>query len=281
LNTSGNLRVRREEVVLECEADPEDSSDGSSVVAPPVVVDEEGESDGEDGSKFGQEGEGDYEDPDEYGERLVDDEGVDDKVGESRVDRVSDLRQITCSGHTISACRDQQPSLLTPFSCLQVHHWLMRQVDTGAASGNGEESRKRKRPADQDEPNQRSRPRPRLQTTHGISELQKIRQVPSTYRKSIGQVCELYDLDSEQLMHEISRNAYLMNLPVYVDEHTNIDTWDALRTHLHSTACRPGAKMQRMRAKPATGSHGAKNDPVLYVDPGQETPQTAKLNGKY
>jgi hypothetical protein len=152
----------------------------------------------------------------------------------------------------------------------------MRQADT---SGSGEGKQKRKRQADPDhsEPNPRSRPRPRLQVTHGISNLQKINQQPTIYRKSIQDICQVYDLDLEELMREVKRDAYLMGLPTFVDEYTEIDTWDTLRTHLHSTAYRSGARMQRIRARPATRNRVAKNDPILYVHPGQES---TKLRGK-
>jgi hypothetical protein len=160
----------------------------------------------------------------------------------------------------------------------------MQQMGTGSRSGGGSgyEKRKRKRQADPAvEPNPRSRPRPRLQDTHGLSDLQQITQDPSTHRKSIRQICKLYDLDLKQLMYEANRSSCLMNLPIFVDEYTEIDTWDTLRTHLHSTAYPSGTKMQRIRAKPATRNHVAKNDPVLYVDSGQETARTARLHGGY
>jgi hypothetical protein len=149
-----------------------------------------------------------------------------------------------------------------------------------AGSRNEERSRKRKRRADSDELNPRRRPRPRLQTTYGISDLQKISQEPTIRRKSIRQVCELYDLELDQLMQEVKRCAYLTNLPIFVDEFTDIDTWDTLRSHLHSTAYRSATKMQRICAKPAARNSPAKNDPVLYVGPGQAG-EAAKLHGKY
>lgn len=151
----------------------------------------------------------------------------------------------------------------------------------GTSGGSREGSRKRKRRVHSDEQNPRSRPRPRLQATYGVSDLQKINRAPATSRKSIQQTCHLYDLDLNQLMNEVGRSAYLTNLPVFVDEYTEIDTWDAIRTHLPSTAYRSGAKMQRIRAKRATGDTAAKNDPVLYVDPGQGDARTAKFHGTY
>lgn len=161
----------------------------------------------------------------------------------------------------------------------QIRGWLMQQV--GASSGSREGSRKRKRRVNSEEQNPRSRPRPRLQATHGISDLQKINYDPSTYRKSIGQTCELYNLDLGQLLYEIGRSAYLKNLPISVDKYTEIDTWEALRTHLRTTAYRSGAKMQRIRAQPATRNRIAKNDPVLYIDSGLEAAGIPKLDGKY
>lgn len=150
----------------------------------------------------------------------------------------------------------------------------------GNESGS-EENRKRKRRAESDDQNLRARPRPRLQDTHGISSLQKINYESKTCRQTIRRTCELYDLDLDQLMHEIGRSAYLMNLPIFVDEYTEIDTWEALRTHLESTAYRSGAKMQRIRAKPATCNRPAQNDPILYVHSVQETPRAPKLHGKH
>jgi hypothetical protein len=81
-------------------------------------------------------------------------------------------------------------------------------------------------------------------------------------------------------MHEVGRSAYLANLPIYVDEFTEVDTWDYIRTNLHSTVHHSGAKMQRIRAKPATCNRAAKNDPVLYVDSSQGIARTAKLHGQ-
>jgi hypothetical protein len=83
-------------------------------------------------------------------------------------------------------------------------------------------------------------------------------------------------------MREVGRSAYLMHLPVDVDEYTEIDTWESLRTQLHSTAHRSAAaKLQRIRAKPATHNHVAKNDPVLYADSSQGSVRTAKFRGEY
>jgi hypothetical protein len=148
-------------------------------------------------------------------------------------------------------------------------------------NGNGSDRKRKRCPVDPEEPNTRSRPRPRLQDTHRLSDLQKISQDPSTYRKSIKDTCKLYGLELQRLMYEVSHNAYLMNLPIFVDEYTEIDTWDSLRTHLHSTAHRPGAEMQRIRAKAATRNHVAQNDPVLYVGSGKEIVRTTKLHGEH
>lgn len=82
-------------------------------------------------------------------------------------------------------------------------------------------------------------------------------------------------------MHEVGRNDYVKNLPIIVDEYAEIDTWDSLRTHLQSTAYRSGAKMQRIRAKPATRAHAAKNDPILYVNSEREANRAVKLHGKH
>lgn len=155
----------------------------------------------------------------------------------------------------------------------------MRRV--GDSDGSQEESRKRKRRVDSDDQNPRSRPRPRLQATHGVSDLQKVNRTPATTRKSIRQTCEIYGLELDQRMHEVGLNAYLMGLPVFVDEYTEIDTWHALRTHLRSTAYRSGAKMQRIRAKPAIHNSPAKNDPILYVDSEQGAIGTEKLHGTH
>lgn len=157
----------------------------------------------------------------------------------------------------------------------QVRCWLV-----GDGSGSREESRKRKRRVDSDDQNTRSRPRPRLQATHGVSDLQKVNVVPATCRKSIRQTCELYNLELGQLLREVGLSAYIKGLPIFVDEHTKIDTWQTLRTHLRSTAYRSGAKMQRIRAKPATRDSPAKNDPVFYVDSEQGAIGTEKLHGK-
>ncbi|KAG9075521.1 hypothetical protein FRC06_010052, partial [Ceratobasidium sp. 370] len=78
-------------------------------------------------------------------------------------------------------------------------------------------------------------------------------------------------------MQEVKRCAYLTDLPIFVDEFTHIDTRDTFRSHLHSTAYRSAAKMQRIHAKPAARNSPAKNNPILYVDPGQAV-ETAKLH---
>lgn len=82
-------------------------------------------------------------------------------------------------------------------------------------------------------------------------------------------------------MLEVDRNVYLTGLPIFIDEHTEIDTWEALRTRLPSNAYRSGAKMQRIRAKPATRNGTAKSDPVLYVVSEQKAVQAARLRGMY
>jgi hypothetical protein len=163
-------------------------------------------------------------------------------------------------------------------SSLQVWVWLRQQVESRSRQ---EGSRKRKRRIDSDELEPRYRPQPRLQTTRGLSGLQKINKEPSTYRKSIQEVCKQYNLDLDQLMLEVGRSAYLMGLPIFIDMYTEIDTWDVIRIRLHSTAHRSGARMQRIRAKAATRDRAAKNDPLLYVDSGQVSVQTAKLYGEY
>ncbi|KAG9077129.1 hypothetical protein FRC06_009084 [Ceratobasidium sp. 370] len=206
----------RDEQALNHEVDHEDSADGSSIGGSVVKGAGEGESDGEEGAPSDTEGEAEprgpdeYEDPDEYGERLVDEEDGQEGVEEAGVDKV--------------------------------RGWLRGQVVAGSRSG--ERSRKRKRRVSSDEQNPRSRPRLRLQATHGISDVQTINQEPAIRRKSIRQVCELYDLELDQLMQEVKRCAYLTDLPIFVDEFTDIDAWDTLRSHLHSTAYRSAAKMQ-------------------------------------
>lgn len=159
----------------------------------------------------------------------------------------------------------------------------MRQVEVGSGTGSGSGSEeKRKRPSDSDDQHQnaRARPRPRLQNTHGISGLQQINYEPATYRRSIKQTCELYNLDIDELLHEVGRNDYLMNLPIFVDEYTEIDTWETLRTHLQSTAYRSAAKMQRIRARPANRNRAAKYDPIFFVDSQQEPVRDVRLHGK-
>ncbi|KAG9105028.1 hypothetical protein FRC06_000001 [Ceratobasidium sp. 370] len=234
--------------------DPEEyteaGSDDSSVGAQVEVVvgegkdqedDEEEESTPEDGVCS------EYEDPDAYGERLVDGEGEEGdeggEEGQARIDRI--------------------------------RGWLRRQ----AGMVGGSSSRKRKRRTDLDNPNPRSRPRPRLPDTHGISDLQKVTLVPSIRRKPIRQVCESYNLDLRALMDQIGKSAHLTNLPISLDEYTQIDVWHALRTRLPSAARKSGTRMQRIRSKPATCKHAAKFDPVLYVDSEGKAPRTAKLQG--
>ncbi|KAG9077882.1 hypothetical protein FS749_010181 [Ceratobasidium sp. UAMH 11750] len=195
-------------------------------------------------SALEKESEDEYDDPGAFGEQLVDGEEEEER-GQVRVDRV--------------------------------RSWLKQQagVEIGSVG-----SRKRKRRADLDDPNQRSRPRPRLQDTHGVSDLQKVNLAPSIRRKPIRQVCELYNLDLGVLMRQVGQSAHLADLPIPVDEHTQIDVWHALRTRLPSAARKSGLKMQRVRSKPATRGHAAKFDPVLYVDSEGKTPRTAKLHGE-
>ncbi|KAB5589642.1 hypothetical protein CTheo_6915 [Ceratobasidium theobromae] len=235
-----NLMQDGDEFDLSHGVNPEDGSDGSSVDVPIVEEDIDGsESDEEDpGRERGEQEE--YEDPEEYG-GLLGNDGGEEEVGEV--------------GGTD-----------------KVRGWLRQQV------GAGERSRKRKRRIDLDGPIVRNRPHPRLQATHGLSDLQKINKKPSTHRKSIQEVCKQYNLDVDQLMLEVGRCAALAKLPISVDKYTEIDTWNVLRTLLHSTAHHSGARMQRIRAKPATRDHVAKHDPLLYVDSGQELVEVAKLN---
>ncbi|KAG9084396.1 hypothetical protein FS749_005263 [Ceratobasidium sp. UAMH 11750] len=228
----------------------EDGSENSSVSAQAEEATGgnscEDEDEGE-ASVSEEEDKDEYDDPDAYGERLVDggDEEEREERGQARADRV--------------------------------RGWLKQQAGVEVGSGG---SRKRKRRADLDNPNQRSRPRPRLQDTHGISDLQKVNLAPSIRRKPICQVCELYNLDLGALMHQVGQSAYLADLPIPVDEYTQIDVWHALRTRLPSAARKSGLKMQQIRAKPATRGHAAKFDPVLYVDSEGKTPRTAKLHGE-
>ncbi|KAG9100287.1 hypothetical protein FRC06_004316 [Ceratobasidium sp. 370] len=254
-----NVNLTREgnEIALDRGVVSDDSSDGSS--ADGAVAEEgEGESDEGEGLVF------DQEDEMEYGERLVDEED-----GEGLADEEDGQDEVAGSG-AMSAGVDK------------VRGWLATSAGHGGGSRSGE--RKRKRQVDPDdsepEPNLRSQPRPRLQVTHGLSDLQKINQEPKTRRKSLQHICELYDLDLVQLMHEVRRSAYLINLPIFVDEFTEVDTWDTIRTHLHSTLHRSNARMQRIRTKPATRNNVAKNDPILYVHSSQENARTAKLHGK-
>ncbi|KAG8681872.1 hypothetical protein FRC08_015346 [Ceratobasidium sp. 394] len=229
----------------------EDGSDDSSVGAGAETAAGEGKDadDGEEEESTPEEEFGDeYEDPDAYGERVVDGEGEEGEEegegGQARIDRV--------------------------------RGWLRRQAGIDVGS---KKSRKRKRRTNSDNP--RSRPRPRLPDTHGISDLQKVTLVPSIRRKPIRQVCESYNLDLRTLMDQISKSAHLTDLPISVDEYTQIDVWHALRTRLPSAARKSGSKMQRIRSKPATSNHAANFDPVLYVDSEGKVPRTAKLQGEY
>ncbi|QRV72034.1 hypothetical protein RhiJN_00048 [Ceratobasidium sp. AG-Ba] len=183
-------------------------------------------------------------DPDEYGERLEerDEEGVSQCEAEARAD--------------------------------MVRRWLLDQPTAVDNSG----SRKRKRPTDSDDRNPRSRPRPRFESTHALTELQSINRKPSDRRKSIQQICETYKLDVTELMREIELSPHLSALPISIDEYTLIDVWQALRTHLPSTAYRSNVKMQRIRSRPAARGHAAKNDPVLYVSAEGKTAQTAGIH---
>ncbi|KAG8706724.1 hypothetical protein FRC12_005874 [Ceratobasidium sp. 428] len=226
------------------ELESEDGSDDSSVDLEVNNV-EDAKTDGGDESEGDIEGEGegeeDYEDPEAYGERLKGDE---ESQESSRNDRVR---------------------------C-----WLARQASAEVEGG----SRKRKRRPDVDDPAPRSRPRPRLQLTHLISDLQKINLKPSKSSKPIRQICQTYGIDLAEFMRQIERNPHTTGLPIAVDEYTQIDVWHALRTHLHSTAHKSGAKMQRIRSKPATSSRVAKHDPVFFVNAEGKNAWTAKLDGK-
>ncbi|KAG8777229.1 hypothetical protein FRC12_000491 [Ceratobasidium sp. 428] len=186
-------------------------------------------------------GEEDYEDPETYGERLADEE-------EGQETATNDW----------------------------VRRWLARQASAEVGGG----SRKRKRRPDLDDPTPRSRPRPRLQETHLISDLQKINFKPSKIRKPIREICQNYDLNLADFLRQIKQDAYLTDLPITVDEYTRIDVWHSLRTHLHSTAHKSGAKMQRIRSKPANGSRAAKHDPVFFLNAEGKNARTAKLDGE-
>ncbi|KAG9077746.1 hypothetical protein FRC06_008733, partial [Ceratobasidium sp. 370] len=220
------------------EAYAKDGSDDSSVGA---GAEDEGE---EEESTSEEEGRDEYRDPDVYGEQLVD--GVVEEEGERGQGRIDKVRS-----------------------------WLKEQVGVEVGSGN----RNRKRWTDTGDPNQRSQPRPRLHLdTHGISDLQKVNQAPSIHRKPIHQVCELYDLDLGELMHQVNQSAHLTNLPVPVDEYTQINVWHTLRTRLPSVTRKSGMRMQRICSKPATRNHATKFDPVLSVNSEGKTPRAAKLH---
>ncbi|KAG9122038.1 hypothetical protein FRC07_001749, partial [Ceratobasidium sp. 392] len=230
--------------------DDDSTDDDSSVDTVPVTIgkrkkaegesESDGESEDEDSetdstiSEVAAESEGDYESPDAYGERLVDVEG--DTASERGLE----------------------------FD--KVRRWLMRQTDVVGRK----ESLKRKRRTTEtrNEPNPRCRPRPRLQHTHGLNDLQKLNKDPSIRRKSIQHVCQQYNLDIDRFMYEIDRNPYLADLPIPVDEFTEIDTWHALRTHIQSPSFKSGERMQRIRARPETQHRARKNDPVFYVGSG-------------
>ncbi|KAG9074113.1 hypothetical protein FRC06_010923, partial [Ceratobasidium sp. 370] len=233
------------EVYTEDEDGSEDSSVGTQAKDTTERCGEDEHEGGE--PALEQESEYEYEDPGTFGEQLVDGEG--EEEGEERGQALVDT----------------------------VRSWLRQQAGVKIGSGG---SRKRKRQADLDDPNQRSRPRPRLQDTHRMSNLQKVNLAPSIRRKPIHQVCELYNLDPGVLMRQVGQSAHLANLPVPIDEYTQIDVWHALRTRLPSAARKSGLKMQRIRSKPVTGGHAATFDPVLYVDSEGKTPRTAKLHGE-
>ncbi|KAG8701101.1 hypothetical protein FRC09_005560 [Ceratobasidium sp. 395] len=183
-------------------------------------------------------GEEDYEDPEAYGERLADEEEGQESATNDRV------------------------------RC-----WLARQASAEVGGG----SRKRKRRSDLDDPTPRSRPRPRLQKTHLISDLQKINFKPSKIRKPIQEICQSYDLKLPDFLRQVKQSSHLTNLPITVDEYTLIDVWHSLRTHLHSAAHKSGAKMQRIRSKPANGSRAAKHDPVFFVNAEGKNARTAEI----
>ncbi|KAG8702415.1 hypothetical protein FRC08_003497 [Ceratobasidium sp. 394] len=244
----GNTPHEVDELILRPEVDTDDGSDDSSLDAQAQNVGrEEGEGEDEDKESVpGLEGEDKYEDPDTYGERLADaeDEEHEGERGKARFDRI--------------------------------RRWLKQQagIDVGT-------SRKRKRRTDLDDPNQRSRTRPRLQnTTHGISDLQKVNKTPSIRRKPIQQVCQLYGLGLEELMRHIGWSAHLNNLPFPIDEYTEIDVWQALRARLPVAAYKSGTRMQCIRSKPAIRDRAAKFDPILYVNSEGRTARTAKLRGQ-
>ncbi|KAG9081790.1 hypothetical protein FRC06_005391, partial [Ceratobasidium sp. 370] len=196
----GNLTEEGDKLGLGGGLDPKDDSDCLSVNAPVAEEDQ-----GSDEALEAEHGEWEeYEDPEEYGERLVDEEDGQEEVGEF-------------------------------VSTNKVCGWLKDQVGSGSGSGSGSVSgegswkQKQKRRDDLDEPRHpRGRPHPRLPATHGLTDLQKVNKEPSTRRNAIQEVCKRYHLDVDQLMLEVRRNTYLMNLPVFVDEHTEIDTWDVL-----------------------------------------------------
>jgi hypothetical protein len=163
---------------------------------------------------------------------------------------------------------------------VQVQSWLGQQVDASVRRIGG--NRNRKRPAEQaeSETNPRSRPRPRLQDTHKLSDQQKLNLSPSTERKTLIEVCHKYNLDYQQLFHEVKRCLHLTSLPIVIDEYTRIDTWHSLRVHLHSDTPSSKAKMQRIRSKPPLGNEAAKHDPVFYIASEDIAAPTAKLHSK-
>ncbi|KAG8705804.1 hypothetical protein FRC09_002747 [Ceratobasidium sp. 395] len=158
----------------------------------------------------------------------------------------------------------------------KVRGWLLQQANVNAEVV-GENNRKRKRPAAEEPGTSRYQPRPRMQDTHGISDLQKINRDPSVRRKSIQDVCRQYNLDLEQMLHEIKRSPHLNNQPTAVDQHTYIDTWYALRLHARPPKHGHTSKMQRIRSKPSQPSHAAQSDPILYVSSNDTPTTTAKL----
>jgi hypothetical protein len=155
---------------------------------------------------------------------------------------------------------------------------LEQQVSVVVAGGNRDS--KQKRLANSAETNPRCQPRPQLQYTHQISDLQKINQSPAIQRKTFQEICQQYDLDLNQLLHEVDKSPYLTSLPISVDKYTQIDVWDSLCVHLHSNIHNLKVNMQRIHSKSAIGGHASRNDLVFFITSEDTAVSAAKLRGK-